>query len=291
MKKLLFFGLLTLVMSSCVSLPHYQICNVASDLPKSSTGAYEYKSNTCDVVYNFWSEGGLLSFLVVNNSDEIIYIDLSKSFLIKNGIAYDYYLNRVTSSSSSEASSETKALSATALGFWNYSGKKYPGSVSAASAATAASSKSNSISFEEKPVVAIPPHASKIFSEYQIMSSRFTDCDLYEDTSKKEEAIMQFNQSTTPVTFNNYICYRVGNQPEEYYIDNSFFISQVSNQHYDSTINLVEQGCANEQKTKQEVFIHSSPSQFYIKYEPRLQNDKKKTNVKTKNKKYEDIYN
>lgn len=271
MKKSLLFGLLTLVMCSCNTLPHYQICNVSSDLPKSTTGAYEYKSNACDVVYNFWSEGGVFSFLIVNNSDDIIYIDLSKSFLIKNGIAYDYYLNRVSSSSSSFISSETTALSGSALGFWNIYGKKVPGSLTATASSSAGSSKSSSVSYEEKPIVAIPPHASKVFSEYQLMNSRFMDCDLYENTSKKETASLSFNQSTSPINFSNYICYRIGNQPEEYIIDNSFYISQISNQHYDATIHKIDQGCPNEAKEQTEVFIRTSPTQFYIEYKPKTQ--------------------
>lgn len=289
MKRSLFLGLLAFIMCSCNTLPHYQICNIASNLPKSSSGEFEFKNKDCEVLYNFWSEGGLFSFLIINNSDEIMYVDLSKSFLIKNGIAYDYYLNRITSSSSSMASSETKALSGTALGFWNIYGKKVPGSATATAAISAGSSKSNSISFEEKPIVAIPPHASKIFSEYRLMNSRFMDCDLYENTSKKESASMNFNESTTPLNFSNYICYRIGNQQEEYIVDNSFYISQISNQHYNATIQKVDRGCPNEVKDKVEVFISSTPSQFYIEYQPR---DQKKPDIlhRSKSKTFDGIY-
>lgn len=271
MYRNIIFGLLVFVMCSCSSLPHYQICSVSSSLAKSSSGSYEYKNTNCEVLYNFWSEGGLVSFIIHNISDDIMYVDLSKSFLIRNGVAYDYFLNRVISSSSSFTSLESNIISGSALGYWNFYGKKVPGSITASSGASLGSSKSNSLSYKEKSIVAIPPHASKIFSEYRLMNSRYIDCDLYENTSKKEVASMTFTESSTPLYFSNYVCYRIGNIPEEFVIDNTFYISQVENQHYKATLEKEEMGCPNELKKKVEVFNNSSPSQFYIPYQPREQ--------------------
>lgn len=281
MKKYLLLIPLVALLSSCSTLTsYYQICKVSSDLPTSANGAYEYKNSACDISYDFWTDGGSVSFIVTNNTNEILYVDLSKSFLIKNGIAYDYFLNRTTSSTASIASSQSSGAAGTALGYWNYIGKKIPGSITASSASSVGSQKSSSVAFEEKPVVAIPPHAAKVFSEYTIMSNHFKDCDLYESPSKKEQASMSFNLSNTPVTFTNYICYRVGDSNTDNFIENSFYVSQVSNQHHDATFHKVDVGCPSDvYKTKESVFIRTSPKEFFIKYTPRTQK-KSQTGVK-----------
>lgn len=272
MKKILLLFSLVAMLSSCSSLTYYQICKVSSDLSTSSTGAYEYKNSSCDLTYDFWADGGSVSFIVTNKTNQILYVDLSKSFLVKNGIAYDYFLNRTTSKTASVASSQSVAASATAFGVWNYFGKKVPGSVTASASNSIGSEKSSSIAYEEKPVVAIPPHAAKLFSEYAIMSNRFKDCDLYESPNKKETASMSFDISTTPVAFTNYICYRVGDNGTDQFVENKFYVSEVSNQNHDATFHKIEVGCeSDEYRTKENVFIRTSPKEFYIKYTPRMQ--------------------
>ena len=79
-KSLLIISMIT-ILSSCSS-DFYQICKVASDLSSTTSGAYKY-------------------------GNSILYVDLTKSFLIKNGIAYDYFLNRTVSVTSSSTLSES----------------------------------------------------------------------------------------------------------------------------------------------------------------------------------------
>lgn len=272
MKKYIFLIPLVVLLSSCSTRSYFQICKVSSDIPSSQSGSYEYKNSDCDVTYNFWSNGGSVCFVITNNTDEILYVDLTKSFLVVNGFAYDYYLNRTTSTSAAIVTSNSTGTSATAQGYWNYFGKKVPGSISAISASSVSSQKSYSIFYEEKPIDAIPPHTSKIFSEYTVMSNRFKDCDLYESPSKNDQISMSFNRSTSPVSFTNSICYRVGNNNADQFIENSFYVSEVSNQHYKATIHKVKVGCQSDMnKKKEEVFIKTSPKEFFIPYKPRYQ--------------------
>ena len=51
-----------------------------------------YEDSTCKISYNFWYEGGLSGFEFHNKTDQMIKIDLSECFFIKNGYANDYYL-------------------------------------------------------------------------------------------------------------------------------------------------------------------------------------------------------
>lgn len=278
MKKHFFFIPLMALLGSCAtSHYYYQICEVSSELPISSTGAYEYKNSSCDITYDFWSEGGAISFIVKNNTKDILYVDLSKSFLIKNGIAYDYYLSRTISSASAVAASLDNGVASSAFGSWNYLGNVI-GSQSVASSNSITSQRSSSVTYEEKSVVAIPPFASKVFSEYYIMSNHFTDCDLFETPSKQLPFKMSFDRVTTPVSFTNYICYRVGDSSSDQFIENSFYISEVSNQHHGSTIEKVNVGCSTDYfETNKFVFIKTSPKEFFIRYTPRAQTNKRKS--------------
>lgn len=272
MKKLFLLTTLMFMLNSCATYNYYQICTVSSDLPTSSTGAYEYKNSSCDISYDFWTDGGSVSFVVKNNTNEMLYIDLSKSFLIKNGIAYDYFLNRTTTSSASVASSQSAAASGTVFGYWNSLFTKTPGSLTATATNSAGSQKSTSIAYEEKPIIAIPPHAAKGFAEYSIMRNHFKDCDLYEAPSKNEQASMSFDISTTPVAFTNYLCYRVGDNSADHFIENNFYVSEVSNKNHKALFHDVAVGCSSDMyNPKESVFISTSPKEFYIRYSPRNQ--------------------
>lgn len=283
MKKIFLFLGIVLAMTSCTTIPYFQICSVESNLPKNANDEYSFESKAVNVSYNFWSEFGKISFCVTNNTDEIIYIDLANSFLIKNGIAYDYFLNRTTSSvsgtASSYASTSTQSYMAyaTAYGMWRTPiMSSIPGSVSA-SAGNAQSATSNvvsqrltSIEFAEKEITSIPPHASKIFSEFTILNSPIQDCDLKETPSKKDKTFLSYDKSTSPTNFRNFLCYRVGTNTEPNFITNDFYISHVTNQHYDATITVVEKNdCEskkNSVKNKIKCFVNSSPTTFYITY-------------------------
>lgn len=200
-----------------------------------------------------------------------MYVDLSKSFFIKNGVAHDYFLNRSTASSTASTASSSISSTFVAIGSGLH--------------------RSNSISFGEKPIVSIPPHASKVFSEYLIMTSRYEDCDFFESPSKLEFPQMEFNQINTPVAFKNYLSYRIGESGEDRIVENSFYVSQVRNQHYKATIEKVEKGCPKDKFKKEvEVFYCSSPFKFYIEYSPRKENKRPNKGKKSDNNEYDAIY-
>lgn len=234
MKKIVLFVLSAILFNSCSPL-YYQLCKVSSELETSESGAYFHSTNSCTAEYNFWNEGGYINFTISNKSDSIIYIDLSKSFLIKNDIVFDYFLNRIIRSS-------------------------------------------DIVSQIEKPIIAIPPHYSKVFSEYPIMNVSYKDCDLTKYPHKDSIAKMTFSISTTPVKFKNIICYRVGEYGKDNFIENSFYVNEIVNQHESITtqrVHIVLDECESEIDTSTKYypygyytyeFIHTSPKEFYIKY-------------------------
>ena len=99
MRKLFYLLFVLVTISSCSPMyytpTYYQNCKVSSDLQKTYTGAYMYDSEyDCTFAYDFIGDGGKVWFVIRNNTDSMIYVDLQKSFFIKNGMAYDYFLNR-----------------------------------------------------------------------------------------------------------------------------------------------------------------------------------------------------
>ena len=237
MKNILIALLSSIILTSCSTSYYYQICEVESNLTTDNNGAYLYTDSICDITYDFWSEGGEIKFFVYNTTDDILYIDLSKSFIIRNGLANDYFLGRTTSRTA---------------GVYTMQGNK-------------------SVSVEEQNTTAIPPKSSKIISEYSILPSRYQDCDLYESPSKQANAIMTFTESSTPMIFTNYLTVKAAGGKEEV-IKNTFYISQVSNQHRNATLKRKNAACETDLFRRQEMFfMQSSPRKFYFKYFPRAQ--------------------
>ena len=272
MKKYIMLLPLLGFLCACSSKPYYQICKVDSYLTTSPYGAYEYRDASCNITYDFWANGGAVKFTFTNNTDEILYIDLSKSFVIKNGIAYDYFQNRSITNTATISASKSSGAAATANGFWNLPGSLFPGSITSTTGATAGVQSTASVMYVEQPVLAIPPHASKVISEYGIMDQRYVDCDLYESPSPREDASMSFYLTNTPMSLKNYICYNIGDNAEEHIVENSFFISKVKNQNYKDTVRKFLSGCSNDKDRKmEERFITTSPTEFYIIYQPRGQ--------------------
>ena len=184
MKKFLLFFAILILLSSCsqtnyipqtnnvsqtIIKQYTQKCKLSSELPIFN-GSYVYKSDDdCLFAYDFRAKGGLVNFGINNNTDSIIYVDLQKSFLIKNGIAYDYFHNRE----------------------------------------------------REKSIVAIPPCASKFFSEYSIASDRFIYTNLNYKPLGNRNDTCTFDLSNTPLKFTNFICYRVGDKGGNKFVKNS----------------------------------------------------------------------
>lgn len=97
--KLCFVAGIALYMASCASV--YDFVQVLRTQPTSADskikefyGGMLYEDDICAIYYNFWSEGGNMGYEFHNKTNEIIYLDLGKSFFILNGIAYNCFNNR-----------------------------------------------------------------------------------------------------------------------------------------------------------------------------------------------------
>lgn len=89
------FSLLVIAMllSSCSDRLYnfVQVLEAQSSSVKSEGGQLFYEDEDCIIYYSLWSKGGDATFAIYNKTNEMLLVDPSKSFLIKNGVAHDYF--------------------------------------------------------------------------------------------------------------------------------------------------------------------------------------------------------
>lgn len=90
--NLLSLLVVAMLLSSCSQLYNFvQVLEAQSSSVKSEDGRLVYEDENCTIYYALWSEGGKATFAIYNKTDEMLIVDPSKSFFIKNGIAQDYF--------------------------------------------------------------------------------------------------------------------------------------------------------------------------------------------------------
>lgn len=247
---------------SCGS--YYEYLQVLSTEPTNenspitkTNGGILYEDDDCAIFYKFWNKGGNPGFEFYNKTDKIIYIDLSKTFFIKNGTAFDYFqqqtITNTKSSSVSTAETESYSLSATS----SYSGsisQYYAGNfgylpttslspiTSSASAsktksfsamATKSFSKaitighSTSLSTTNNPILSIPPKSSKVIRNFSITTNEIVNCNL--KSYPEKYSTIEYTEENTPIVFANFITFKVGENSQYKNIENEFYVSKISN--------------------------------------------------------------
>ena len=256
----IFFAIVgcTLLASCQSTYRYYQIYKtepVKSSNLKNENGVIRFENDQCIITYHFWGNRGSADVGFYNKTNEILYIDLTKSFFIRNGRAYDLYSGRAWSSSSSTGF--VRSTSSTLLGSVSASasvsaeaeidflpghifsslGSGNAGAVSSSVSASKTSGKtygsavttsqSFSETIHEKPIIAIPPLCVKTISTSTIIEKAYHSCDL--PSCPADSAKIQFNLENSPLRFANYFTYTVGNNKSEISVSNEFYVSSIIN--------------------------------------------------------------
>ena len=264
MKQSILFVCMALFMTSC-NKTYYQIVDVKSANIQKENDHYVFNDGTCKVMYNFWSEGGNAGFTIENLSDEIVYVDLRNTFFIKNGMASDYFGSRCFSNGKSRQETNGKSVSAAAYGVWNvWPLDGLDGAISAQSSSFVSYGSNSNITVIEKPVVAIPPHSLKSFSEYKIMEDVIQDCSVNLMVFKNHPDGMTHTESDSPICFKNYITYRKGEKGEAKAVSNDFYVGGFTNYFAQDIMKAKKSGCKNTSiKSHCDKY---APDRFYVKY-------------------------
>ena len=251
--SLIFF--LILFFSSCTSLKYYQLYEAKAEGNTVDENHIIFEDDNCKVSYNLWSKGGDMGFTLYNKTDTYITLDLSKSFFVVNGAAYDYYLNRTysTSSSSAVSASAAKATPYT----WSTGIIAAYGSVG-----TQASS-----SITEKSTRTLPPKTQVTISQFSVTDFIYSDCDFVHYPYRTDSSSVSFEKSQTPYEFYNLLHYSI-DDTTSFEIKNTFYIEKISN--YPERLFILfrkKNKCGETFSVPQPYFKYAQPNSFYLKYE------------------------
>lgn len=247
-KNILLIAATALLLCSCSSV-YYQIATIGSEkgqLNKSDN--LVFNEGDYVIIYDFWALAGTVSFTFFNNSDKDVYIDMTKSFLLVNGMTNDYYKNRVwttssgytrsTGKSSSIGFSSSVGASASAAvseelysypGIYGSVGRSYSASNSASAnnvvASSSAVSSSSSIEVREKEGVWVPAKASRHFAEFSMMNSPYRRCSF--NRFPLRTSSLSFDETDTPYHYTNTLT--IVSDGIEKKVETSFYIKNLMN--------------------------------------------------------------
>ena len=285
MKRVIYLlGALTL----CSCATAYQQIATISSIQKMAPddGIYRFVEEDVSVTYDFWAENGQVSFVISNNSDSDVYVDLAKSFLVVNGMTFDYYQKRSYSSSSQNtiASSYTYGGSNTfarATGMANAHASSYGDFTDASSFGVEWGTKSTSttsqrittistvntgIQYEEKEGVWIPANSSRKFSEFSLLETPYRKCGFVRNPWNNEDSTISFNERNTPYAFDNVLTIKIGDK--EHRLVHSFYVENFSNYRRKQTYTKQPEENCDGTPTGYTLHIYKyyAANRFYINY-------------------------
>ena len=253
--KNLFVGMAFILLLGCapVSEFNYQVISVKSPVFKEANNSMIYENEDLRLQYDLWGDLGRLKYSVYNKRDEILYLDLKRSFFIKNGVAHDYYVNK-TRTVSEGVSSEGRRVTITDQG---------------AKGATYSETTKKELAIENKKTIAIPPKSSKEVFYFNLKNNLFSYCELEDYPEWEDTTQVTFNGSNTPLSFENYLTYSLDNDlknPKK--VSNEFWVHRIENMdgaNFTKEIEKVEP-CDSTETYEVEVTPHKASNRFYIEY-------------------------
>jgi len=256
----LLIAITALTTTSCSTTVYYQLYKATPVNKSNQQGNFIYEDESCKVTYNFWSEAGNAGFIFYNKTNENITINLSDSYFVLNDFAYDYFKNRIyTTSNEQSLSIDKKTTAAVQL-----NGLFVPLFGMQSLQKGIVHSSGSSIAITESKIVCVPAKTSKIISEFSINELRIKNCNLLKYPSKKQVSPVNYTKDDSPLVFSNRISYNVGTGNTVKF-QNEFYISEISN-HPSSEFFSVQRSkeCGESKSVNTSNYI--SADKFYISY-------------------------
>lgn len=261
------------LLHSCMTPKYYyQVYDVEADGLQNDKQTVIFSNDECDVAYDLWGEAGNSGFFFRNNTDEDIYIDLTRSFFIRNGIAYDYFADAEYTHCITLTASSAAVLSASFTQLWYELPMWTPTAVTrgAQLSASGSTGTTNSVTTREAKYICVPANSAKFITGFNISDYIYKECgnDKF-NRPKRESEHITFCREKSPLVFRNRICYYVGNSEEAATIDNSFWISGLTNFNgKEFFITHTEEDCDNFSIiSKVKVHKYRSANRFYNRYQ------------------------
>ena len=272
------------LVTSCISSTFYQVYTTEAIGNKGNTqNVVAFEDDNCVVTYDLWTSRGMMSFNFYKKTNKNLYINLSETFFVLNGTAYDYYNDETYSTSTTNAQAVAYPI------FFPYS------------TTIAASQKiiaNRSVIKSEKKIICIPPQTTKnISSIYAISNSVYRDCHLIFDPNNankqkiysngktvelKGAIYEEFNKENSPLSAKNIIAYSFFADETRNFqiIETPFYVSKIQNYtEKDITAKKDKEAICGEKQygTEQYFTIKTNANTFYIKYSKSASNGTIKT--------------
>jgi hypothetical protein len=266
------FAFIFLSVASSVQNNFYQVYEAVPENGELSNNEIVFEDDNCKISYNLWQNRGDIGFNIYNKTNDDLIIHKDQSFFVLNNYAYDYFLNRITSNSSSNSISSSTAYS-------NYNKYLYNNRFSTSSGISQSSFSSNSTAFNEKNQMIIPPKTNKRISEYSIINSFYSTCSALKFPSIRKIKKLTFDKSNSPFVFYNLIAYESKGKITR--TENKFYVSSITNlPESEMVISVNKDKCDdiesqnNSYYNKIEVFKDNFPNRFYYMYNKKYDTDK-----------------
>ena len=223
MKKVFFFCIIASVslLFSCKVIQVYET-KPASGMIKDE-GYYTYENDTIKIMYSFWEDKGVLSFSFYNKLSIPIYIDWKKCSFLRNGEKLDFWIDETN----------TKSIAASS---GRYGSRIFYGDYDLLNAGVTSNiMMGNSKSIKPQRVVFIAPKSKITKFDFELypykvskIGSEGTTVTVRKPNSTKEVKVksVEYSQENSPLVFRNFLSISTKeNFENEYYIDNTFYVS------------------------------------------------------------------
>ena len=236
MKKKNLFNLVCVVVTSVLSVScsqnFYQVYTMDSNDLKMQDNSLLFENADCQVSYNFWSDGGHVSFAFKNKTDKDIFINMNESFLVVNGNAHNYFEAKTYTYGSAYATTigygESLGVSLSGnTGIW--ANKQYTDSAGVAASVQSRSAIMNTVSRKEQEIVCIPANSFKTFSKFCLSPVIYQKCVKKVDFPSNRASLAKFDSTNSPIIMNNRLTYGFNNDAMDKHIDNVFWLGEIEN--------------------------------------------------------------
>lgn len=255
--------------SSCTST-YYQVYTMKSDDLKMQDDFLLYEDSDCKVSYNFWSEGGWVSFAFENKTNEDIFINMNESFLIVNGYVHNYFDEKTYTykSLTNEARGEKEILGVNIYDKANpLSNKLIDQKYNTIRTTTTQGPSFCYVSSKEHPVICIPAKTFKLFSKFCLAPEIYLLNSNIVNFPQKHISVNTFEKEDSPVILRNQLTYRFKNNETPKHIYNEFWLSEIENYPRNEVIETKKLKVSSSLRTKYiRQFKIGGPSQFYNVY-------------------------
>lgn len=272
--------LAVLALTGCGAYQQIATMSPVDDSAVLTEDGYVCKEGNLTFTYNFWEENGNAGFLITNNGEKDVYLDITESTFIKNGRAFDYYPELTKSHKRSEVNKRrsltrriykgTTDISAAVLYNFGNAGK-------ASAAVTKEVGQIATVNFQEthienasvsKQLVCIPAGTSKYFTQfavsYDLIRLYGIDRFPYKGTSGRS-----FEIGESPIVIENRLCIYEdiarGNHTK-HLISNKFYLSGFINIKERNAYKMYVPEPNSISLPKYYMNTYRNPASFYINY-------------------------